>query len=220
MGGIEVYARGKRRAEWLVYWLERGRVLGGNLEEIAQYIIGRRPGGGLPSSLDRIVAGILQQIVDVVEDLTPPPAGVHITACMLVPVFEPSGGPDDVTGLQTLTYSKNLSRNKSFIALDRVGPATEAWKTGVPKVVADTLEEPYREEFEGRPYRAVMAFPVKIGSGGGQKVAIVTVDATEAYHFTEETRIQKGIDAAIFPFLKLIGLARIAEQKGGRRGNK
>lgn len=212
VGAWEISQKGRRRVAWLVYWQERARTLAGNIDEIGQNLLGGKLGGGKPASPDRIAAGILQQITDVVTDLTRPDQGVHVMACMLVPIPD---GMRNVIALQAVAYNQNAGRGKTRIERGTPSPAFEAFDSGVAKIVADTLEEPYRKEFEGRPYRCVMAFPVVIG---GQKLAVVTVDATQEGHFTEAVRVQTELDAAIFPYLKLIGLARIAEQKGGRRG--
>jgi hypothetical protein len=217
-GGFEAYANGRRRESWQTYWQDRGRILGGNMDEIALVLLGGKGGGGKAASPDRIAAGILQQVADVVSDLTRPNSGTHIMACMLIPVYEAAGGTRRLVALQATTYNQNAGRNKSRISIDDPSPACEAFKTGRAQVVADTSVAPYTEQFSDRPYRSVMAYPVQIGGGGAHRLAVVTIDATEAGHFTEEGRIRDGIDAAIFPFLKLIGLVRIAEQKRGARG--
>lgn len=214
VGVWELRAKVRGKLAWQVYWHERARVLAGNIEEIGEYLLGGRMGGGKPASADRIAAGILQQIVDVVEDLTQPGEEIHITGCLLVPIFDGRGAGAPFLGLQALTYNKNLSRNKSFIEAGTPSPALRAYESSAARVLADTSEQEYRQAFLGRPYRSVMAFPVNIG---GRVLAVVTVDATIAGHFTDDVRVQKGIDAAIFPFLKLIGLVRIAEERGARR---
>lgn len=141
-----------------------------------------------------------------------PGGETHLTSCLLKPRFDGAG---DLEALQAFTYNKNLARNKSLITVGTPSPALEAFTGPSVKIVADTCEAKYRVAFEGRPYRSVMAFPVIIG---GRVLAVVTVDSAVAGHFTDEMRVEKGIDAAIFPFLKLLGLALIAERKGGRRG--
>lgn len=214
VGIWELRSKVRGKLAWQVYWHERARVLAGNIEEIGEYLLGGRVGGGKPASADRIIAGILQQVVDVVEDLTQPGSDTHITACLLVPRFDGRGSSAAFLGLQAITYNKNLSRNKSFISVGSPSPALDAYENSAARVVADTSEKKYLAAFEGRPYRSVMAFPANIG---GRVLAVVTVDATTAGHFNDDVRVQKGIDAAIFPFLKLIGLARIAEEKGARR---
>jgi hypothetical protein len=218
VGGYETYRKGERREAWAEYWQERGRTLGGNVEEICLVLLGGRVGGGRPSSPDRIAAGILQQIVHVVCHLTKPGQGVHVMACLLVPVTSKSGASTVVVALQAIAYNENAGRNFSVIDIDDPGPATEAFRSGVPKIVPDTGVEAYHDQFAGRPYRSVMAYPVRVGGASGHRLAVVTIDATEAGHFREEDRITKGIDAAIFPLLKLIALARVAELRGGRRG--
>jgi hypothetical protein len=217
-GAYEAYSNGRRRENWQSYWQDRGRILGGNMDEIGLAIIGARSGGGKPSSPDRIAAGILQQIADVATDLTRPEKGAHIMACMLVPVYEGTGAAKKLVALHATTYNQNAGRNKSRISVNDPSPACQAFITGHPQVVADTSAAPFGEHFKGRPYRSVMAYPVQIGGTAGHKLAVVTIDATVAGHFTEEGRIRDGIDAAIFPYLKLIGLVRIAEQKRGNRG--
>jgi hypothetical protein len=216
VGAVGVYKKGEQRTEWQEYWQERGRTLGGNMEEIGQYMLGGRGGGAKASSVDRIAAGVLQQIADVVKDLTAPPAGTHIASCMLVPELDAGGEP---LALQAVAYNQNSGRHFSRIAIDAPGPATEAFRSGTPKVLSDTSVPPYDVQFAGRDYRSVMAYPVNIGHGAGRRLAIVTIDATVVGHFHDADRTEKGIDAAIFPLLKLVGLLRIAELKGGRRGS-
>lgn len=212
----EYYRKHMRRLEWLAYWIERGRVLAGNMDEIGQVIVGRKVGGAQPASPDRIAAGVLQQTVDIVNDLLPPAEGCRVMSCMLVPILD----GEQAVALQATAYNQNVGRNKSRIALDTPGPAQEAFRTGRVAVVADTAVGEYRRQFEGRPYRSVIAYPIRIGGDYGRVLAIVCLDATEAGHFTQESRVDRGIDAAIIPCLKLIALLRIAEMKGGRRGRQ
>lgn len=218
--GWETYERGQKAVQWLAYWTDRGRLVGGNIEEIGEFMLSRPGDGGPTPSVQQIGAEILGQIVTVVSDLTHPPAGVHIMACMLVPVVEKTGEREHVTALQASIYNQNAGRNRSRIPINVPGPACEAYHYGRPAVIPDTSQEPYTKQFEGKPYRSVMGFPVNIGSRGGRKIAVVTVDATAPNTFTEEILREKGIEAAIFPYLKMIGLLRIAEQKGGVRGKR
>jgi hypothetical protein len=216
---FENWEKGKRAVQWQAYWTERGRIIAGVLDEVGQYLT-HQPADGRRPSIDRIGAGVLQQIVTVVRDLTRPDEGVHIMACILIPEEKVIDGGKQPVGLQASVYNEAAGRHKSWISLSKPGPAQEAYETGRPAVVADTSAEPYREQFEGKPYRSVMAFPVNVGQKSGRKIAIVTVDATQANTFTPETLEQHGIEAAIFPYLKMIGLLRVAEQRGGRRGRK
>lgn len=208
----EVYDKGRKSVEWLTYWSIRGRLLSGNLEEIGCYLVNRNQDGRRPS-LERIAAGVLEEIAVIVTDLTQPPDGVHIMSCMLVPIAE-SG---EVNALQATVYNENASRSFSLIPLTAPGPVSEAYRQGRPAVVADTSVEPYKEQFEDRPYRSVMAFPVSIGRALGAKIAVVTIDATEANFFTRDVLEEKGIRDAIHPYLTLIGLLRVAEMRGGNR---
>lgn len=217
VGGYETYRKGERRGAWAEYWQARGRTLGGNMEQVGELFLGARGGGGRVPSAERIAAGILQQIVDIMADLTQPSDGTHIMACLLIPVYEGSRGSQTVTALQATVYNENAGRHFSRIPIDAPGPATEAFRSGFATVVSDTSQEPYRAQFVNRPYKSVMAFPVNIGHGVGNRLAVVTIDATLAGYFTEVDKDAKGVDAALFPLLKLIGLVRIAETKGGRR---
>lgn len=219
-GAYEAIQRGRRKERWAGYWQERGRTLGGNMEQIGEVFLGSRGGGGRVPSTERISAGILQQIADIVADLTQPSEDVHIMACLLVPEYEGTGATRRVVALQATVYNENAGRNFSRIDIDAPGPAAEAFRSGFAKIVSDTSEEPYRAQFADRPYKSVMAYPVHIGHGVGNRLAVVTIDATRAGYFSDEGREEKGIDAAVFPLLKLIGLVRIAETKGGRRGTK
>jgi hypothetical protein len=216
-GAYETYQSGRRRERWLEYWQERGRILGGNVEEIALVLLGSGAGGRKVSSPDLIAAGILQQIADVVRDLTKPDAGVHIMACLLEPQRSGRSSAAEVVALQATVFNQNVGRSFSRLDIGDPGPATEAFRSGTPQVVADMGVDPYGERFEGRPYRSVMAYPVKIGGLSGQRLAVVTVDASQPGHFVEGDRVEKGIDAAIFPLLKLLGMLLIAQRKGGRR---
>lgn len=58
------------------------------------------------------------------------------------------------------------------------------------------------------------AFAVNVGQARGKGLAVVAIDATEANFFTEQRLREKGVEAAIFPYLKLIGMAILAERKG------
>lgn len=215
----QLYARTQRTVQWQAYWTERARTLGGNMEQAGKLFLLPKGDDRRPSS-EQVTADLLRQIVDVVRSLTDPPPGVHIMSCMLVPVCDETGPGARPDALQATTYNENAGRNHSRIPLSAPGPACEAYHKSRTSVVADTTKDPYREQFKGRPYKSVVAFPVNIGHGDGRRLAVVTIDATEAGIFTDEIVEKKGIEAAIFPYLKLIGLTRIAEQKGGARGNK
>jgi hypothetical protein len=220
VGAVELAEKGRRRTEWLLYWQDRARTLAGSVDEIAQLVAGGQVGGGRPASPDRIAAGLLRQITDVVHDLTHPPPGVEIMACMLQPVEHTGAAGTMEPALQPVTYSENAGRHRARVPLDTPSPAAEAFKNGRPRVLADTEEDDYRSEVDEARRRSVMAFPVQIGGDPAGRLGVVTIDASAANVFNERLRVHKGVGRAILPYLKLLGLIRIAELKGGRRGKR
>lgn len=208
--GATQVKRGKHMAEWNVYWSKRADLLAGNISEARQLLfIGRRKGGREISS-KQIVAGLLQQIVDVAQQLTGAPDSIIIQACMLRPVSRDGM----VVGLRAETYNKLTSSHRhSLIPLDCAGAATEAYRTNRIAVVHDTLVEPYRQQFEGRPYRCVAAFPVEIGDGTGKLRVVVTIDASAPYILTDAVVERLGIKDAVSPFLSLIGLVEMGAKR-------
>ena len=207
--GATQVRRGKHTAEWNLYWSRRADVLAGNISEARQLLFSGKRKGGREISSQRIVAGLLQQIVDVTHQLTRAPESVIIQSCLLLPLKK--GGK--VVALRAQTYNKLTSSHRhAAIPLSCPGAATEAYRENRIAVVNDTREEPYKTQFEGRPYKCIAAFPVDLGDGSGRDRAVVTIDASEPYILSDSIVERLGIKDAVSPFLSLIGLVLTGER--------
>ncbi len=209
----ETISRGRQAVRWQEFWIDRGRSIGGITEDIGELLIHRKQDGRV-NSVDVTIADILRQVVRVAGDLTSPAPGIRLMACVLLPRFEGASRNGKPVSLKASIYNEAAGRHKSEIPIDTPSPACSAYLTSAMAVVPDTSVTPYRDEFVGRPYRSVVAFPVNIGHHRGSGLAVLTIDATEANFFTEAKLQEKGVEAAIFPYIKLIGLSLLAETKG------
>jgi hypothetical protein len=213
-GTYEIAKGGKVQARWLTYWADRARLLSGVIAETGMLLLCGTRQGGREISWVRIGADLLQQIVEIVRTLTEAREGTQIYACLLIPEIEGTV----TVALQATIYSQNTRRAFSRIPSGVAGPAWEAYQTNRPAVVPDTSEEPYRAQFEHRPYRSVVAFPVSLGSGPGRRLAVVTCDSTVSRTFTPELLDKKGVEEAISPYLELLGVLIVAKNKGEADG--
>lgn len=209
----ETFTRGLQAVRWQEFWVTRGRRIGGSADEIGQLLVHRREDGRRTSE-DAIIADLLRQIVEVVGDIMGRPNGVQIMACILLPKYEGPPNNRTVAELEASIYNEASGRHKSRLPHGAPGPAWEAFESGTSSVVADTTAAPYVAQFAGRPYKSVAAFCVNIGHRRGRRLAVVTVDATQSNFFTDELVRSRGIEAAVFPYLKLIGMALLASQRG------
>jgi hypothetical protein len=140
-----------------------------------------------------------------------PDENVTVMACVLLPT---PANPAETWSLNASIYNEAAGRHKSEIPKETPSPAWDAFESGKMSVVPDTGVEPYAAQFSNRDYKSVVAFSVNIGQRRGRRLAVVTVDANDPNFFTEQRLREKGIEAAIFPYLKLIGLALLADTKG------
>jgi hypothetical protein len=209
----ESFTRGRQAVRWQEVWVTRGRRIAGTTDDIGQLLIYRREDGRAPS-VDAIIADILRQIVDVVGDIIGPSPNVEIMSCLLLPRYEGTAKARTVAELEASIYNEAAGRHKSRLKPGNPGPAWEAFESGTFSVVADTSAPRYAEQFAGRRYKSVVAFCVNIGQRRGKRLAVVTIDATETNFFTEDIIRGRGIEAAIFPYLKLIGMALLAKERG------
>lgn len=209
----ESFTRGKQAVRWQEVWVTRARRIAGTTDDIGQLLIHRREDGRAPS-VDAIIADILRQIVEVVSDVVGPSPGVQIMSCVLLPRYQGPAKERTVAELEASIYNEAAGRHKSRLKRGEPGPAWEAFESGTFSVVADTSAPEYAEQFAGRRYRSVVAFCVNIGHRRGRRLAVVTIDATETDFFTEALVRSRGIEAAVFPYLKLIGMALLAKDRG------
>lgn len=209
----ESFTRGRQAVRWQEVWVTRGRRIAGTTDDIGQLLIHRREDGRAPS-VDAIIADILRQIVEVVSDIIGPSPSVEIMSCVLLPRYEGTGKSRTVAELEASIYNEAAGRHKSRLKPDDPGPAWEAFESGTFSVVPDTSAPKYAEQFASRRYKSVAAFCVNIGQRRGKRLAVVTIDATETNFFTEDLIRSRGIEAAIFPYLKLIGMALLAKERG------
>lgn len=207
--GVEVF-------RWNDFWSERATVLTGSIGQLCEMVRYRRNSGRRKPEPSRIASSLLQQLTDVIEGLTRPGKGNKITSCLLVPERDGRAAGSKVVALVAFTYNHLTDRRYSRVPIDRPGAAGPAFCEKEPVVVSDTTVPPYAEEFKGRPYKSVIGFPVLVG---GEVLAVVTVDATEAGFFTQELMERKLLADSIAPYLKLIALLRLIETKGGDHGN-
>lgn len=209
----ETIDRGRQAVRWQEFWISQGRRIGGTVEEIGVLLIHRQEDGRAPSE-DAIIADLLRQIVEVVSDVLGRPEGVRMMSCLLLPRYEGAAPERQVAALEACIYSEAAGRHKSRIRKGIPSPAWEALESGTASVVPDTRLPPYAEQFAERSYRSVAAFCVNVGHGRGKRLAVVALDATVPNFFTRELVRSRGIEAAIFPYLKLIGMALLARRRG------
>jgi hypothetical protein len=209
----ESISRGRQAVRWQEFWIDRGRNLGGITEDIGELLIHRKHDGRAPS-LDAIIADLLRQIVRLTTDILQPPPHVKVMACVLLPEFETPVRARRIRSLRATVYSEAAGRHKSEIPRGTPSPAWEALTSASPAVVPHTHAEPYADAFAGREYRSVAAFAVNVGQGRGRALAVVCIDASVPNFFTEHGLRERGVEAAIFPYRKLIGVALLADSKG------
>jgi hypothetical protein len=209
----ESISRGRQAVRWQEFWIDRGRSLGGITEDIGELLIHRRQ-DGRALSLDAIIADLLRQIVRLTSDLMQPPPHVKLMACVLLPEYERPASARRIKSLRATVYNEAAGRLKPEIPSGTPSPAWDALVSAVPSVVPDTRAASNAAHVSEREFRSVAAFAVNVGHERGRGLAVVAIDATEPNFFTEERLRERGVEAAIFPYLKLVGIALLANSKG------
>jgi hypothetical protein len=209
----ESISRGRQAVRWQEFWIDRGRNLGGITEDIGELLIHRKQ-DGRPPSLDAIIADLLRQIVRLTSDLMQPPPHVKLMACVLPPEYDVPVRARRVRSLRAVVYNEAAGRPKTEILSGTPSPAWDALVTGSPSVVPDTHPSVQAGDAAGQEFRSVVAFVVNIGGQRGKGLAVICIDATEPNFFTDERLRERGFEAAIFPYIKLVGIALLAESKG------
>lgn len=209
----ESISRGRQAVRWQEFWIDRGRNLAGIMEDIGELLIHRKQDGRAPS-LDALVADLLRQIVRLTSDLMQPAPHVKLMACVLLPEYESPVSARRVKSLRATLYNEAAGRHKPEIPSGAPSPAWDAFVSASPSVVADRSAALFAGDASAREFRSAAAFAVNIGHDRGKGLAVVVLDATEANFFTEERLRERGVEAAIFPYLKLVGIALLADSKG------
>lgn len=209
----ESISRGRQAVRWQEFWIDRGRNLGGITEDIGELLIHRRQ-DGRPPSLEAILSDLLRQIVRVATDLLQPPPHVKMMACVLLPEYETPVSARRVRSLRTAVFNEAAGRSRLELFRSTPSPAWDALDSALPTVAPEIGPAPHAGDAAGQEFRSVVAFAVNIGAQRGRGLAVVCIDATEANFFTEERLRERGFEAAIFPYIKLIGIALLAEGKG------
>ena len=140
-----------------------------------------------------------------------PPPGCEIAAHLLLPEWTIKRGKKQILGLRARRHDDfRPERIHELIRLDSPGAGVAF--SGVIAAVQDTdaLDDP---RVTGRVYRSIGAFPIVVGQGEahGRVRAVLTLDATAAYVFTEETVL--GLAPFINPIAQLIGLALAIQER-------
>lgn len=215
-----------RRAvqEWRRTWeendVQRADNLAGTIDQLCAPLLAAALGMPVDRQLapDRIQAALLQGIVDIARVLTGCGEQTSIQAALLAHERRaegPAGKPVDF--LRVANYSRLAGRRDwSRFRVRTPGPAQDAFQKRRPEWVPDT-EQGRNDAIKRKPYRSVVALPVSLSCGGGQPLAVVTLDASAPNVFAEAVR-NRGFEEAVSPYLKLIALSRIVEQLGGRHG--
>jgi hypothetical protein len=136
-----------------------------------------------------------------------------ITVHLLVPEWTRKRGRPAIGGLRAVRHDDfRPDRSHELIPLDSPG-AGRTFLTGEPTAVPDT-DVVAHQRLRGRPYQSIGAFPVIIGArgSGGRVRAVVTLDATVPYVFTDKS--VRRLASLIHPVAQLIGLALVTQEQG------
>lgn len=139
-----------------------------------------------------------------------PPPGCEIAAHLLLPEWGTKRGKKQILGLCATRHDDfRPDRTHETIRLDSPGAGVAF--TGVLAAVPDT-DALYDPRLRGRAYKSIGAFPIVVG---GRVRAVLTLDATVAYVFTDKTVLR------LFPFInpvaQLIGLALATQERREKR---
>jgi hypothetical protein len=144
-----------------------------------------------------------------------PPPGCEIAAHLLLPEWGMKRGKKQILGLRATRHDDfRPDRVHELIHLDAPGAGVAF--SGVLAAVPDTdaLDDP---RVRGRVYKSIGAFPVVVGQGDarGRVRAVLALDATAAYVFTDETVLR--LAPFINPIVQLIGLALATQERREQR---
>lgn len=203
---------GRRVGQYRDHEARRADVLAGNVDEVGGLFAGRKMRHADSPSPERITAGLLQGVADVAASYIARPGAV-VQAALIVPRERAGKWGRVVEYLKVRGYNQ-LAASRAFSEIElttKDSPAVIAYESGRRHVAPDTTAEPYRNVFRHRPYKSVTALPVSLRCVEGKPLAIVTIDVNEANALTDEL-LDSGLERAIQPYLKLIGLIQLASQ--------
>lgn len=156
------------------------------------------------------VDALLRRAQEIAVTALRPHAGCAITSHLLVPEWEERRGRSILIGLRAVRHDDfRPDRSHDPISLDSPG-AGQTFSTGEPSAVPDT-DAVANTRMRGRPYKSIAAFPVFVGArgAGGRVRAVVTLDATVPYVFTDKS-IRK-LSSFVNPIAQLIGVALVTQ---------
>jgi hypothetical protein len=201
--------RATRRWEdqWKGFELERADRLAGAIDRLCASLVPEGEGRLAP---DHIQASVLEGIVDATRAMLNLDAGIKLHAALLTPELRREGR-------RQVRYLKIISMNRlaerrgwASFKVDAEGPAQDTYRDGRIRAVPDTAVEGVCNIFTGNSYRSIVTLPVALRSMRGKRLAVVSVDASEAGIFTEQA-VRERLETAVSPHLKLIALSLIID---------
>ena len=135
---------------------------------------------------DQIHAALLQGFISVARESAGIAPRVKLHASLLVPEIRREG-KRQVHYLR-IVASNRLAERRGWASfrLDAQGPAQDTYRDGNARVVPDTETPGVRTVFKGKSFRSIVTLPVTLGCLGGKRLAVVSIDASEAGIVTDE----------------------------------
>lgn len=213
---VKLRTVGGQERRWQRFVRKQASVLAGLIEAVGCALMRHPAAEAQALKPGRIEAGLLQGVVNIARSLTNADESISIQASLLVPGMERRARGIrlflEVVNRNEVLGSRGMRRH----ALAVRGPAQIAFTTGKPQVVPDTAKPPYNSIFKDRPYKSVVAFPIRLETHGGT-VGVVSIDASEPNLFTAAL-LDRGLQDTIDPYLKLLGSLRLFTKLGGDHG--
>ncbi|HLM67419.1 MAG TPA: hypothetical protein VK358_07830, partial [Longimicrobium sp.] len=185
--------------------LERADQLAGVIDRLCAAVLPTASGRLAPEHLPAV---LLQGIVDAVRATAGIGQGVHLHASLLVPESRRERRRQ-VPYLRIISMNRLAERRGwASFKVDARGPAQDTYRDGRVRVVDDTAAGSVRSVFKGGSFRSIITLPVTLRCLGGQRIAIVSIDASEPGVFPEAL-VRARLEQATGPHLKLIALSLV-----------
>lgn len=189
--------------------LERADQLAGAIDRLCASLIPQADGQLAP---DHIQASLLQGIVDAVRAIGSIGPEIKLHASLLVPETRREGRRH-IRYLRIISVNRLAERRGwASFRVDGPGPAQDTYRDGRFRAIPDTAAESVRNIFTGRSYRSIVTFAVTLRCMGGERLAVLSVDASAPGVFTEEL-VRARLEQITAPHLKLIAQSLILARR-------
>jgi hypothetical protein len=204
-----IYTRvkqGRAIEKWAASYAGTANAIGGQIEGLTRLIYAANVPRAIQPHVREILLLLLTETCEAVRRLATYPGGTDFCSALLLL---------DGEILRATQYAPSSCTHLAYSEV-RVGEpgAGQAFADQEPKVIEDTKDPCWGDQFTNPRYRSFVSFAVVVGGRRGRCLGCVTVDCSEPYVITD-TLTKKLLYDAVRPQLESIGLALMYAEETG-----